>query len=182
MGWPSRAQRPTPPLIGLGSIKSSRSLRCTPIRIHQIRSPRSASTSARTRSTSSVSTSEAPSCCGSRYPAANSSVGSPMYRAALSPWRPAAVALRNDALQQPGSFNGAGRHASCGLRWHDDGDAVGSLLARVTRVSSGQPAYRQCRYRANRELTTPKGSSKGQKRPAVEPEWPECPAARGLDL
>jgi hypothetical protein len=67
MGWPGRAQRPKPPLIAAGRHQSSRSLRCTPIRSRQMRSPRSASTSVRARSTSSVSTSAAPSCCRSSY-------------------------------------------------------------------------------------------------------------------
>src|SRR5712671_4160356 len=80
-----------------GRHQSSRSLRCTPIRSRQMRSPRSASTSVRTRSTSSVSTSGAPSCCGSRYHAANWSAGLPMCRAALSAWKPAAARITSPA-------------------------------------------------------------------------------------
>src|ERR1043166_9071984 len=44
-------------------------------------------------STWSVSTSAAPSCCGSRYHAANWSAGLPACRAALSGWKPAAARI-----------------------------------------------------------------------------------------
>ena len=83
MGWPGRAQRLLCWACGWGGVtQSSRSMRCAHLRRRRKPSPRSGSTSARTRSTWLGWTSGAQSFCSRRYPVVSSNAVFPIFRAA----------------------------------------------------------------------------------------------------
>ena len=102
MGWPGRAQRPKITVEQDGEASNFKELTMHTIRSHPTRSPRSASTSARIPSTSSVSTSAARSPCASRSHATSLSAGLSICPPAFSASRQALARIHRAPIKPLG--------------------------------------------------------------------------------